>query len=73
MNQINNKLAKGLGILVKTRNVVPRQTFRTLYNSFLQSHILYRILNLGSAYATNLEPIKRKLRKAVKTIYFLQR
>ena len=38
------------------------------YHKRYQSHILYGILNWGSAYKTYLEPLKCGLRKAVRVI-----
>ena len=49
---------------------MPQNTLCTLYNSFIQSHMLYGILNWGSAAKTNLEPLKRSLRKVVRIIDF---
>ncbi|MCP4484704.1 MAG: reverse transcriptase family protein, partial [Flavobacteriaceae bacterium] len=70
LKQINLKLSKGIGILYKLRHLVPKETLKTLYSSFIQSHILYGILNWGCANKTALEPIKRNLRKAIRVIDF---
>ena len=70
INQLNNKISKSIGILYKLRNLVPKCTLVTLYNSFIQSHFLYGLLNWGCAIKTTLEPIKRSLRKAVRVIDF---
>ena len=70
IKQINLKLSKGIGVLYKLRHLVPKQSLKTLYSSFIQSHVLYGILNWGCANKTTLEPLKRYLRKAVRVIDF---
>ena len=70
IKQLNIKISKSIGLLYKTRHLVPLETLCTLYNSFIQSHMLYGILNWGSAYNTNLEPLKCNLRKAIRVIDF---
>ena len=70
IKQINLKLSKGIGVLYKLRHLVPKQSLKTLYSSFIQSHVLYGILNWGCAKKTTLEPLKRNLRKAVRVINF---
>ena len=70
IKQINLKLSKGIGVLYKLRHMVPKQSLKTLYSSFIQSHVLYGILNWGCANKTTLEPLKRNLRTAVRVIDF---
>ena len=41
INQLNTKISKSIGILYKLRHVIPKSTLVTLYNSFIQSHVLY--------------------------------
>ena len=72
IKQLNIKVSKSIGLLYKTRHLVPQKTLCTLYNSFIQSHMLYGILNWGSAYNTNLEPLKCNLRKAIRVIDFAE-
>ena len=45
IKQINLKLSKGIGVLYKLRHLVPKQSLKSLYSSFIQSHILYGISN----------------------------
>ena len=49
---------------------MPKSTLVTLYNSFIQSHVLYGLLNWGCANKTTLEPLKISLRKAIRVIDF---
>ena len=68
IKQINFTLSKGLGWVYKLRHLVPKQSLKSLYSSFTQSHVLYGILNWGCASKTILEPLKHNLRKAVRII-----
>ena len=68
--QVNIKLSKGIGIIYKLRHFVPKNTLSMLYNSFIQSHALYGILNWGCASESILEPLKRTLRKAIRVTDF---
>ena len=68
IKQINLKLSKGIGVLYKLRHLVPKQSLKSLYSSFINSHVLYGILNWGCASKTILEPLKRNLRNAVRII-----
>ena len=70
VKQVNLKISKGIGVLYKLREFVPKSTLRTLYNSFIQSHALYGILNWGCAKKSTLEPLKRNLRKAIRVADF---
>ena len=71
IKQINIELSKGIGILYKLRPFVPKQTLKTLYSLFIQSRILYSILNWGFAKKSTLEPLKRNLRKATRVKDFI--
>ena len=70
IKQINLKLSKGIGVLYKLRHLVPKHSLKCLYSSFIQSHVLYGILNWGCANRTTLENLKCNLRKAVRVIDF---
>ena len=43
---------------------------RSLYFSFINPHVDYNILNWGMASPTNLDPIDKKIKKAVRIISF---
>ena len=70
INQLNTKISKSIGILYKLRHLIPKSTLVTLYNSFIQSHVFYGLLNWGCANKTSLEPFKITLCKAVREIDF---
>ena len=70
IEQVILELSKGIGVLYKLRHLVPKQYLKSPYSSFIQSHVLYDILNWGCAKKPILEPLKHNLRKAVRVIYF---
>ena len=70
IKQINLKLSKGIGVLYKVRHLVPKQSLKCLYSSYIQCHVLYGILNWGCANRTTLEHLKCNFRKAIRAIDF---
>ena len=70
IKQINLKLSKGIGVLYNLRPLVRKQSLKSLYSSFIQSHVLYSILNWGCANRTTLEHLKCNLQKAIRVIDF---
>ena len=70
IKQVNIKISKGIGIIYKLRHFVPKHILSMLYNSFIQSHALYGILNWGCANKSILEPFKRNFRKAIRVTDF---
>ena len=70
INAIKLKLSKGIGILAKIRHYVPSSVLRSLYFSFNNPYVDYNLLNWGMASPTNLDPIDKKIKKAVRIITF---
>ena len=70
IQQINIKVAKSLGIIAKVRHFVSENTLINIYNAFISPHINYGITNWGGAYPKHLDPIRRKLKRAVRLIGF---
>jgi hypothetical protein len=70
INAIKLKLSKGIGLLAKIRHFVPRSVVRSLYYSFINPYVDYNLLNWGMASPTNLDPIDKKIKKAVRIISF---
>ena len=70
IKQLNIKISKSIGIIYKFRHFVPKYTLSMLYNSIIQSHALYGILNLECASKSILEPFKRNFRKAIRVTDF---
>ena len=59
-----------IGLLSKLRHYIPQNTLKNLYNALIIPHVNYGLTCWGSAYSSNLEPIRISLRKAVRTITF---
>ena len=70
INNIKLRLSKGVSILAKIRHYVPKPVLRSLYFTFVNSHIDYNLLNWGIAPLANIEIISRKTRKAIRLISF---
>ena len=70
--QLNLNFQKVLivDLLEKIRHFVPCSVLRSLYFSFINPHVDYNILNWGMASLTNLDPIDKKIKKAVRIISF---
>ena len=75
-SQINNiklRLSKGISILSLMRHYVPQTTLRSLYFTFINSHIDYNLLNWGTAPPSTLETVSSKTRKAIRIISFKEK
>ena len=70
INAIKLRLSKGTSILAKIRHYVPKSVLRSLYFTFINSHIDYNLLNWGIAPLANIEIISKKTRKAIRLISF---
>ena len=70
ISHVSTKLSKYVGLLYKLRHFVPKSTLSSLYNAFIMPHINYGLINWSSATKTNLAPIKRCLKRAVRAINF---
>ena len=63
IKNVNLKISKGIGILIKLRRYLPKGVLRALFYAFVQPHINYGLLVWGSATPSNLKPIKKIYRK----------
>ena len=70
VNNIKLRISKGISILSLIRHYVPQTILRSLYFTFINSHIDYNLLNWGTAPAATLETISSKTRKAIRIISF---
>jgi hypothetical protein len=50
INNICNKVSKGIGILLRARQVMYSHTLFTLYNAFIKPHFTYCISVWGNTY-----------------------
>ena len=70
IQNVNTKISKSIGILSKVRHFAPQSILLNIYNAFVLPNILYGLLNWGSASKTALDPLHKKLKKAVRLITF---
>ena len=70
INNIKLRLSKGISMLAKIRHYIPESALRSLYFTFINSHIDYNLLNWGTASHTALDTISSKTRKAIRIISF---
>ena len=73
IDAINLKLSKGIGLLAKIRHYVPKESLRSLYFTFIHSHIDYNLLNWGMASLATLSATEVKIKKAIRIISFKRR
>ena len=65
---IQNKIAKGIGIITKARKVFDYETLLSLYNSLIYPYITYCIHAWGNAFPAHIKPIVLLQKKAVRII-----
>ena len=63
INAINIKMSKGIGMLAKIRHYVPRSVLRSIYFSFIHSHIEYNLLYWGKYAKTTITVLISTLKK----------
>ena len=57
INYIKNKIAKSIGIILKTRNFLNKNTLRNLYYTFIYPYLIYCIEIWGNTNAIHLDPL----------------
>ena len=70
INTVCDKVAKVIGILLKSRRHLPLDTLKTLYNSLFLPYINYCNLIWGSTFVSYLEPLYILQKKAIRIITF---
>ena len=58
------------GIISKIRHFTNRESLINLYHAFIGSHTNYNLLNWACTDPSTLEPIKTKIKKAIRLISF---
>ena len=70
IQHIKSKLAKGIGMISKIRYYVDEACLLKMFYSFVQSYINYNIINWSCTRSGFLDPIDKKLKKAIRIISF---
>ena len=71
--QIDNvckKVSKGIGIIYSARAFLNKDLLKQLYFAYIHSHISYCNIAWASTYKTNLQPLKRRQKHALRVISF---
>ena len=68
ISYLKGKVARGIGILRKARMYFTQETLKTLYNSFVYPYFTYCIEVWGNVYSTNLDPLFKMQKWAVRVV-----
>ncbi len=68
ISYINSKIARTLFSIKQVKNVLPRESLKTLYLALIQPHISYGILAWGNANQTHLSRTLILQKRAIRTI-----
>lgn len=71
IQNLRTKISPLIGILYKIRHFVPLKYLKNIYFCLIYSKIQYLISIWGSAYRTNLTPLKKLQNKVIKCIHNL--
>ena len=75
INHICNKVSKSIAILRQVRSIFPKNILRMIYMSLVYTYLNYCNLIWGAAERTNVEPLFRLQKKAIRIItnsYYLE-
>jgi hypothetical protein len=71
IQHIKTKLARNIGLISKIRHYAKDACLK-LYHSLIQSHINYNILNWTCTHNSTIDPINKKVKKAIRVVSFAQ-
>ena len=70
IQHIKTKLARGIGMIYRIRYFVDEACLLKMYYSFVQSHVNYNLINWSCTKKSFLEPIEKKMKKAIRIISY---
>lgn len=73
IDTICSKISRSIGILYKSRNLLPKYLLKQLYFSFVHSHLSYGNIAWASTNKTKLLKLYRKQKHAIRVITFEDR
>ncbi|MBY0581213.1 MAG: endonuclease/exonuclease/phosphatase family protein, partial [Rickettsiales bacterium] len=73
INNISNKVAKSIGILYKSRDILNKKQLTELYYSFIHCHLNYANIVWGSTHKTKLKSLYQHQKHAARVINFKSR
>ena len=68
MNTLSSKISRNAGLIYRLKGLVPESVLKTLYNSFIQSHLNYCSSIWGLGTKSSLSNIFLLQKKAVRAI-----
>ena len=68
IDNICNKVSKGIGILLRARQVLHSQTLLTLYNALIKPHFTYCISVWGNTYLKHMNKLHIMQKKVIRII-----
>ena len=70
INSIKTKISKNIGLLYKARYFVTKKSLNQLYFSYINSYLTYANIIWGCTPQSNLIPLYRKQKHAIRAIHF---
>ena len=70
ISYIQNKISKGMGIMLKARKFLNRKILLQLYHSFVYPYLIYCLEIWGNAADIHIDPIIKLQKKIVRIITF---
>ena len=71
INYTCRKITIGIHYLTKVRHFLPPHSLKTIYDTFIESHIRYGIESWGSVCKTSLKPLLTLQKRAIRIMNFL--
>ena len=68
IHYICNKIAKGIGILVRARQLLYGESLVTIYNALIKPHFMYCITAWGNTYKTNITRLHLMQKKIIRVL-----
>ena len=68
--ELSKKISRGIGILLKLRNLISIHTLKQVYYSIIYSFLTYAVMVWGNTYKTNTMPLTILQKKAIRIITF---
>ena len=68
IKHVNNKIAKGIGLLYRARIFLDKHCLKSIYHSFIHPYVTYANIAWASTFPSNIKSIYRKQKKAVRII-----
>ena len=70
INHVTNKVSKGLGILLKARKILDKESLITLYNALIKPYFTYGLTIWGNTFKSHLKKLETLQKKIMRIINF---